>query len=177
MTNEHNNLVIRVARDTDRAAIAALQADSWRSAYRNILPSEYLGEPVGLELANHWAGLEITSNDVVMVAEFNDEIVGFISIWCRPEPYIDNFHTKPEFKHRGIGSNLLVRAAEQLLQLGQKTAHLWVIQTNLPAKKFYERMGGKVTESADRAMFDHVVASYKIEWPDLAALPAPVEFR
>ncbi len=176
MRNESEKVHIRPARDADRPTIAALQADSWRSAYAGILPADYLGEPVGIELETHWTNLEITSDDVVMVAELDGELVGFISIWCRPDPYIDNFHTRPDFKHRGIGSNLLVAAAEQLLRLGRTSAHLWVITTNLPAKKFYKRMGGQVTEFADREMFDHVVASEKIEWPDLTKLPAPKTF-
>lgn len=176
MDNKKEKIHIRPACDADRPAIAALQADSWRSAYADILPADYLGEPVGMELENHWANLEITSDDVVMVAELEGKLVGFISIWCRPNPYIDNFHTSPIFKHRGIGSNLLVAAAQRLLSLGLTSAHLWVITTNLPAKKFYKRMGGQVTEYADREMFEHVVASEKIEWPDLTRLPAPKTF-
>lgn len=177
MGNENNKILMRQARDSDRPAIAALQANSWRAAYAEILPADYLGEPVGIELTKHWSTLEITSGDLVMVAELDGRLAGFISVWCRPDPFIDNFHTRPDVKHRGIGSNLLLATAEQLLQRGHRTAHLWVITTNLSAKKFYERMGGQVTEFADREMFDHTVTAERIEWSDLSNLPAPREFK
>ena len=85
---------IRHAQRSDLPLIAAVQAESWRDTYSDVLPEEYLGDQIAEDLERHWNEVGIKPGDVVIVAE-DDGIVGFIAVWCRPEPFIDNLHVRP----------------------------------------------------------------------------------
>ena len=104
-----------------------------------------------------------------MVAE-KDGLCGFIAVWCRPKPYIDNLHVKPSFRSRQIGTLLLASTAEELLAQGHASAFLWVFKSNEKAIRFYERMGGVISEKAPQDIFGYSVPSLKIEWSDLSII-------
>ena len=160
---------IRPAIKTDLPGIASLHLRSWRDAYAGILPAAFLGDPLEREFTGYWRDVSIQSQDVVLVAE-EDGLCGFIAIWCRPMPYIDNLHVKPSFRSKRIGTALLISAAEKLLARGHKTAFLWVFKSNHKAVRFYERMGGIVAEKAPQDIFGYSIPSLKIEWKNLATL-------
>ena len=160
---------IRSARDADRQAIAALQARSWQDAYSDVLPAEYLVHQIADDLERHWRELKIHPNDVVLVAE-EKRLVGFIAVWCRPEPFFDNLHVRPSLRSRGIGSALMKTAAQQLVRQGHRTGYLWVVENNRRAIRFYERLGGVCTDTAEKDLFGHKVRTVMIEWDDISVI-------
>ena len=143
---------IRPAKRDDTQAIAAVQSVSWKDAYKGMLPDEYLGNDVADELARHWKALEICPKDVVLVAE-EGEIIGFVAVWCRPDPFIDNLHVLPDWRSKGVGKKLMTAAAEQLVQLSHSTAYLWVLEENDRAVKLYEELGGGPRRAGEQAHF------------------------
>ena len=161
---------IRRAIKKDLPEIASLHIQSWRNAYAEVLPKEFLGNPIEREFTRYWYNIDIGDEDVVMVAE-NDDLLGFIAVWCRPTPYIDNLHVKPSLHSKGIGSTLLISAAEELLTRGHKTAYLWVFTSNQKAVRFYELMGGVTTGNTPQNIFSYSISSLKIEWKDLTVIP------
>lgn len=160
---------LRAATPLDREAIAAVQAESWRTTYREMLPDAYLDDKVEAELIRHWANVEILPKDVVLVAE-DDQIVGFIAIWCDPDPFIDNLHILPNRQSKGTGRKLMYAAAEELQRLGYTTAYLWVLENNLRAIRFYESLGGVRTKLENKNIFGHIVPNLKIEWQDVSTI-------
>ena len=120
-------------------------------------------------LKDHWSNVEILNDDVVLVAE-EQEIVGFITVWCRPIPFIDNLHVKPSHRSQNVGTALMKAAAEALLMKGNKTGYLWVFYNNEKAIRFYERLGGVQRESTMKDIFGHDLLSKKIEWDDLSTI-------
>jgi ribosomal protein S18 acetylase RimI-like enzyme len=162
-------LKIRKATKVDLPGIASLHIQSWRNAYAEVLPKEFLGDPIEREFTRYWHNIDIGDEDVVMVAE-DDDLLGFIAVWCLPTPYIDNLHVKPSLHSKGIGSTLLISAAEELLARGHKTAYLWVFTSNQKAVRFYERLGGVTTGNTPQNIFDYSIPSLKIEWMDLAVI-------
>ncbi|MDP6066875.1 MAG: hypothetical protein QGG75_06420 [Alphaproteobacteria bacterium] len=62
-----------------------------------MLSDDYLDNKVDDELGETWSSIELSPQDVVLVAE-DEPVVGFIAIWCRPDPFIDNLHVLPEKK-------------------------------------------------------------------------------
>jgi ribosomal protein S18 acetylase RimI-like enzyme len=160
---------IRTARDDDLPAIAALQTESWQDAYADVFPAAYLAHRVTGDLERHWRKLEIQPGDVVLVAE-EDGLIGFIAIWCRPDPYIDNLHVRPCLRSRGAGSALMKAAAQQLIQQGHRTAYLWVVERNKRAIQFYERLGGVCTDQAPKDLFGYEVSTVKVEWGDISVI-------
>lgn len=160
---------IRTAREADLPAIAALQAESWQDAYADVFPAAYLAHRVTGDLERHWRDLEIQPGDVVLVAE-EDGLIGFIAVWCRPDPYIDNLHVRPRLRSRGVGAALMQAAAQQLIQKGHRTAYLWVVESNKRAVRFYERLGGLCTDQAAQDLYGHKVSTVKVEWADISVI-------
>ena len=160
---------IRPAQQSDLEPIAALHAESWRDAYSDVLPKQYLADQLGADLLHHWRTAEIRSSDVLLVAE-DHGIIGFIAVWCRPEPFIDNLHVKPANRSERVGSSLMKSAAKTLIQSGHKTAHLWVVESNQRAIHFYERLGGVCTDRELKKLFGHMVPNVKVVWSDIYSI-------
>jgi len=163
-------LKIRKATRVDLPGIASLHIQSWRNAYAEVLPKEFLDDPIEREFTRYWHNIDIGDEDVVMVAE-DDDLLGFIAVWCRPTPYIDNLHVKPSLYSQGVGSTLLISTAEELLARGHKTAFLWVFKSNQKAVRFYEQLGGVKMEEVPQDIFGHKIPSLKIVWNDLTVIP------
>ncbi len=164
-----SQVTIRHAQPFDHGSIAAVQTESWRDAYAGVLPKEYLAGQLALDLERHWSRVDIQPGDVVLVAE-EDGIVGFVAVWCRPEPFVDNLHVKPPQRSKGVGSELMRAAARELISQDQTTASLWVLESNHRALRFYERLGGVCTGRATKNHFGHELESVRIVWSDLALI-------
>jgi ribosomal protein S18 acetylase RimI-like enzyme len=160
---------IRSTRRSDIPQIAAVQAESWKDTYSNDLPQAYLNDQLAEDIQRHWNDTVIKPEDVALVAE-EDGIVGFIAVWCRAEPYIDNLHVKSSERSKGVGTLLMKAAARQLIRLGHQRAYLWVVASNDRAIQFYEKLGGVCTEEALQDLFGYQVPSIKIEWSDLSVM-------
>ena len=155
---------IRPATHHDTPSIAAVQTASWKDTYKRMLPDGYLENDVSDDLVRHWGAVEVRPEDVVLVAE-EDGIIGFIAIWCRPDPFIDNLHVLPHWRSKGVGKELLEAAAEQLTRQGQSKAYLWVLEDNHRAVQFYEGLGGVREERANKPVFGYQLPSLKIAAP------------
>ena len=169
MTTE-TDLIIRNATPEDRQVIAALQTASWRSAYAEFMPAAYLETEVEGDMTRHWASVEMKPSDVVLIAEKEGVAIGFITVWCRPTPFIDNLHVLPGHKSQGVGRALMREAAIRLIDQNHASVYLWVLPGNAPAKNFYLRLGGEVTEAKDKAAFGNVLLQEKIAWTDLSLI-------
>ena len=99
-----------------------------------------------------------------------DSLVGFIAVWCRPIPFIDNLHVSPSHRSKKVGSALIKAIAKELINKGHKSGYLWVFESNEKAIRFYERLGGIRKEQARKTVFGYEVPSRKIEWDDLAII-------
>ncbi|MGD9085857.1 MAG: GNAT family N-acetyltransferase [Desulfobacterales bacterium] len=162
-------MLIRRIQPSDLPHIAAVQIESWKDAYTEALPAAYLADQVTEDLEHHWSEVAIQPEDIVRVAE-DGGIIGFISVWCRPDPFIDNLHVKPAHRSKGVGSKLMASAARQMLRQGHSSAYLWVVEKNRRAIQLYERLGGVRTEHALKNIFGHKVPSVRIVWPDISVL-------
>jgi ribosomal protein S18 acetylase RimI-like enzyme len=161
---------IRPAIEDDLTTIASIHATSWRDAYAGILPADYLRDQVQQDLEAYWKQREILPQDVVLVADTSDGPVGFIAVWCRPSPFIDNLHVLPSMRSRGIGAALMEAAAGRLIAQGHSTAHLWVFERNEAAIRFYQRLGAIKGGQEMKEVFGHKVPSLRLEWSDLGAI-------
>lgn len=162
-------MIIRKAKSSDFSIIADIHIESWRSAYSNVLPPDFLNTEIVPSFEKHWGSVEVQNDDVVFVAE-EKEIIGFIAVWCRPIPFIDNLHVKPSHRSHYVGTALMKAVAETLLRKGHRTAYLWVFQSNEKAISFYEKLGGVQKECAMKDIFGKEVLSKKIEWDDLSTI-------
>jgi GNAT superfamily N-acetyltransferase len=145
---------IQTAGVDDAPAIAALHAESWRSAYREFLPDAFLDGPVVDDRLRFWSS-RMSAPDghrrVVLKAVSGAAIVGFACVLLDAEPdwgaLLDNLHVKPELKTQGIGRRLF-EAARGWIAVAAPGArmHLTVIERNVNARRFYDRLGGSIVE-------------------------------
>ncbi len=149
----NNGAVLRPATADDAAVIAQLHIDSWRTAYRDILDPAYLAGPIEQERRDIWAGRFAAPNADMQVtlAEDGAGAIGFICTLGNDDPawgaLVDNLHVLPRAKGGGIGGSLLASAGDWAAsRFPGAGIYLWVFEANEPARRFYDRMGGKVVE-------------------------------
>ncbi|MBO6792079.1 MAG: GNAT family N-acetyltransferase [Dinoroseobacter sp.] len=146
---------IRPAKAEDADAIATVHINSWRETYRGLLPDELLDGLRQDERAELWSKI-IAANghyptNAQFVADSAGEIVGFGSCGlgrskeCVAAGYkgeISTLYVLKPFQNYGLGSAIFHRIAKHLVGTGVDAASLWVLGTNIHARKFYERHGG-----------------------------------
>lgn len=163
----------------DAEAIAGLQTENWRAAYRGMLPDAYLDGPIASERLDLWRS-RLNSPDAgrlfVLQAESGGALVGFVCVLLDEEPQwgacLDNLHVRPEWRGRGLGRVLFGRAARWVVSMEPGWGiHLWVLEANLGARRFYDALGGKIVERLLKEVVEGaIVASIRYVWPDLQAL-------
>ena len=167
----HPKIEIIKARQDDLAKIARLQAISWRSAYRGMLSKEYLDSMVEEDLRLYWGRVVVGQDDLILKAEDDQqELVGFITVWGRPIPFVDNLHVLPKFYGQGVGARLMAAAARELLAGGRNSAELWAFEENKRALRFYEKLGGVRNDRAIKPVCGHDVVQVQYIWNDLKLL-------
>jgi hypothetical protein len=88
---------------------------------------------------------------LVLKAVSDRVIVGFACVLMDAEPewgaLLDNLHVKPAIKKQGVGRQLFDHARRWVDDAQPGTPlHLTVIEANVDARRFYDRLGGVVVE-------------------------------
>ena len=167
-------ITIRDAKRSEFSDLAALQIRSWRDVYRGIMPDAYLDDEIEDDLGARWNALDPSGDDLVLLAE-KDGIRGFITVWCKPDPFVDNLHVDPGGRSKGVGRRLMQAAAERLVQKGYQRLSLYVAAKNPRAAAFYRRLGGRLGD-VEHLHQQHggSVDAIEVVWDDLAKLAAAV---
>lgn len=127
----------------DRYAIGRIYEESWKYAYRDIIPESYLDNIH----ADRWAhNLDKCGRNTLLLIE-NDTFIG-TSSYCKSRyPDFSGFgeivsiYLLPQCIGNGYGRKLLDAAVNELVKLGFSDIFLWVLEENYRARKFYERAG------------------------------------
>lgn len=176
------SLTIRSLTADDVATVAMLHTVSWRRAYRNILSDGYLDGDLETERTGVWATkLHPSAMGFGWLALIDDLPAGFVFVRPREDrewgTLVDNLHVLPAHQGLGIGRQLL-----HTVGLWGRThatgtpVHLWVFADNLPARRFYARMGGREVEYVDREASDgRLLPEYRVAWESPATLQAITE--
>lgn len=161
---------IRRAKEGDRAAIAGIHAESWRDAYRGLLPDVLLDGEIDGIMAARWAEQEMCAADAVLVADRGGEVVGFSATWDGESAYVDSIHVRADARSHGLGRRLLGETARHFLARGRSRAHVHVVAANARARAFYFALGGRSAGIVEKNLYGTIVANERIEWDDLALL-------
>jgi ribosomal protein S18 acetylase RimI-like enzyme len=144
-----NSLSIRSATPDDADALARVHIDSWRAAYRGLMPDTYLDSLDYERRAGQFRKSLATQAEETYVVEEHGQTLGFLTVGvCRDEDVdtattgeIWGIYLAPEHFRKGIGRQLASRGMEMLKSKGYKIAVLWVFAGNAQARGFYEAMG------------------------------------
>ncbi|MDE2490456.1 MAG: GNAT family N-acetyltransferase [Elusimicrobia bacterium] len=144
---------IRPARLEDCETIARVHVDSWRTAYRGLVPDEVLD---GLSVADRARARREqfvrngASQSSLVAEDPASGIVGFsIAGPARsgPERYDGELYAiylLASVRRRGLGRRLFAESVAALRAFGHRAMLVWVFEGNPPARAFYERMGGRL---------------------------------
>lgn len=133
----------------DRLAISRIYEESWKFAYRGIIPQSYLDSiPSG-----RWASRVDTPGMDSFVMLDGSRYAGTAS--CCPSRFseykgfgeIVSIYLLPEYMGKGYGRLLLDAAVFQLEKMGFRHIFLWVLEENYRARAFYEKLGFRPTEN------------------------------
>lgn len=153
---------LRDATQADAHAIATMLVDSWRAAYRGLLPDEVLAGLSIPEREQFWSDV-LTARPPharAVVATTAGAIVGFAATGPplvpadRADPTLGDLYAlylAPDVWRCGIGTQLHAAALDRLRSCGFTHAGLWVLDTNERALHFYYRHGWTDT---GRSQFD-----------------------
>jgi len=140
---------IRAALESDAPAIARVHIDSWRAAYRGIIPDDVLDN---LEIDQRRAQWSASLNDDLsetIVAHWKGEIIGFASFGATRDEDDDPaqvgeimaVYIAPKSWRRGIGRGLCEAAVSELSTRGFAEIVVWMLKENHRARGFYESVG------------------------------------
>jgi GNAT superfamily N-acetyltransferase len=169
-------MTIRVAEPADADAIAQLHACSWHTAYRGILSDDFLDGPLLADRQALWRARFAAPDRTDQIAVMDEEdgkLQGFACAFLDADPdwgtLLDNLHVVPERKGKGLGRQLMAEVAHRILKLDRTRLHLWAFEQNHAARKFYERLGGRITTShVESAPDGREVNAVRYCWLDLA---------
>ncbi|MHB8451846.1 MAG: GNAT family N-acetyltransferase [Mycobacteriales bacterium] len=149
-------LQFRCARVTDAETLARLHADSWRRHYRGAYSDAFLDGDVTADRLAVWSERLQKAADgaCTIVAETEGVITGFAHTVLDESPawgaLLDNLHVAAGHQRQGIGARLMGRSAKFVVdRLPGSGLHLWVLEQNVAAQRFYEILGGRRVESGE----------------------------
>jgi [ribosomal protein S18]-alanine N-acetyltransferase len=103
------------------------------------------------DAAAHWPvqeyekvfATDASQDRILLVIERNEQVQGFImGHSTSPDWEIENFAIRPDWQKRGLGGQLLCGFLDLARQSGTaQTVYLEVRESNLAARKLYEKMG------------------------------------
>jgi GNAT superfamily N-acetyltransferase len=154
---------IRPAGPADGPAIARVRAQTWEVAYAGVIPAEQLARLTAPEAVARDSVWRVgRSTDGVLVAESDDDLVGFAAFGPeRDEDYQPGQPLREPPEHRraelygiyvvpsrwstGTGRALMDGVLALTQQLGYTDISLWVLEANNRARRFYEKAGFRLT--------------------------------
>lgn len=127
----------------DLLTISNIYEQSWKYAYRGIIPDAYLDSIPSGQWAN---GFNVSGRYSLLLFD-NGKLLG-TSSFCKArmedmEGYeeIVSIYLLSEAMHQGCGKKLMQAVVNELKKIGCQKIYLWVLEENISARRFYERFG------------------------------------
>lgn len=151
--------IIRMNELKDQAQMARIKIDGWRTAYDKIVASKYLNELDHDAQTQRYISSFEEYKDLVLVADKNDEIIGYSCFALNDksgkyDSELVSLYVKPGQTNRGVGSNLLIETAKELIEQGKNNMIVWCLSDNKNGIKFYEGLGGVNVETKEAKIGD-----------------------
>lgn len=172
---------LRAASPDDAPQIAAIELDNYQHAYRGQGFDSWLDRQTIDRYVPWWRDrLQALAPGVEMLVAMDgaSTVLGFGRLGPDrhgPADGAGEFHKiyVARKAHRlGVGRVLMGAMAARLHQQGYAQARVWVLRTNEPARRFYERIGGELVDFTHDELLDDgsVLSHVGYRWRDLAEL-------
>lgn len=138
---------VRYADQSDIGVIGEIHSQSFRAAYRSIIPDSVL-EGFTAEECRKKILISFDEGGAYAVISDVNKPFGFLCFGkCRDEDLnrtfgeIRGLYLLPEYWNQGAGAKLLNWGIGELIKDQFDNFSLWVLEGNLPARRFYEKSG------------------------------------
>lgn len=135
-----DKIIITKATKEDAESIITININSWKTTYKNILPSDILNN---LDFAKETAITKCENKiQEYVVCKYNNEIIGFARYGLNKKNYSKDYalYVKDNFQKKKVGSSLLNYIFNNL-----KNNYKYVLISTLKLNKtnlFYKKVGG-----------------------------------
>ena len=160
---------IRRARPSDAQSVATAHDESWRTAYRGIIPGPELDKLINRRGAAWWDGA-IRKGSRISILVFGDNVAGYTN-YGRNRAHslsydgeIYELYLRPEFQGLGFGRRLFSAARRDLAQSGMKSLVVWALSDNEPAIEFYRTLGGRAVARSSEKFGDKTLDKVAYAW-------------
>ncbi len=149
---------VRAAASPDVDEIVRIQADTWATAYAELVPPAAIEQLRGPDARHAWEAAVAADAGHVIVATEGEWTVGFVAAAVAGDPAgavstegpdlgpgawgeIGALLVEPRWGRRGHGGRLLAAAAEALRGGGALYGLAWVPEADEASRRFYARAG------------------------------------
>ena len=143
----------------DAYAIAQVHVDSWREAYRTILPAEYLAALSVEKRQAFWTQSIAEGRSELWLVKADGVTQAWINFGKSRDDDLDAtdaeiwaLYVAPPFWSKGIGLQLWLKAKDCMRSQGFSSCSLWVLSENVRAIRFYEKVGFKLGIHSSKSM-------------------------
>ena len=156
-----------------------VHVDTWRAAYRGIVPDGYLDSLSYEESERLWQDAMAAGDGCVFVAEDGAGVFGFASGSPRErfsrelreyEGELKTLYVLPSHKGAGAGRQLVGAVARHFVDHGVNSMLLWAFAENRAARGFYESLGGVPVAEDGFELGGAWLSEVAYGWKDLDAL-------
>jgi ribosomal protein S18 acetylase RimI-like enzyme len=140
--------MVRSATLEDAAGIADVHVATWRTTYRGLLPDDFLASLREDHYTERWRRVIGEGTSRVFVVDMPEGIAGFAS-GGRERAGENGFagelyalYVLESAQRQGLGRELVRAVAGALHEMDLPDMIVWVLRDNVPARHFYERLGG-----------------------------------
>ena len=147
-----NEILIRKAKYDDIEQMADININDWKKVYKGIISQKILDNLNREERIQKWQ--QSFNFEKTIVAEQNGVVLGY----CRYEDNVVHdendidseiiaIYVDYERIGKGIGRKLVEHVIDIFKKQKKNKMVIWCLEENLNARKFYEKMGGKLIEN------------------------------
>ncbi len=171
------NYVVFPAGPLDAEELARVHVTAWRETYRGLLPDAFLARMSEPGFARRF-GRELTEprGGVTLAAANRHGLVGYAQAGpsrrgVRGEGEIATLYVLRAAQRQGLGAQLMRESARALAAQGATSLMISVLRDNIPARRFYETMGGAPeSPRQERGPGGALLYEVAYHWPDIDVL-------
>ena len=167
---------IREAKIDDAIQIGKVQVDSWKTGYKSFVPKDILNNLSYDERISFWQSAVRFNSSYkrIYCALQDDKIIGFAHFGLGPNKHkykgeLRDIHVLHEHRGKGIGRTLFYKGINHFVAKNVNSLIVWVFIEN-SYRKFYEKMGGKITYKDNWPFFGLNLETISYGWEDISIL-------
>lgn len=142
------NIKIRWAAYDDAEDLGIIHSQGWKAAYKNIIPDKVLGTITAEKRKKRFEEAIINKTEETAVLIIDNKVIGFCTLGANRDDDLDDSYGEiwgiyllPEYWGKGLGRVLINWGIQELNQRGYGKVSLWVLEENISARSFYEKIG------------------------------------